>query len=130
MSLSAQIVVDAAKPPGARRRNGRDATAAIRSRNVSHNMAAIQRLCTSAILLQHGKLVRAGDIRSIVAAYLGGEARGGFAASARTGDAQVLSADLEDAAGRPLDNPACTEPIVCRMRFTLPHRSPGTKIGI
>ena len=47
---------------------------------VSHNMAAIQRLCTSAMLLQHGKLVRAGDVRSIVAAYLGGEARGGFVA--------------------------------------------------
>jgi lipopolysaccharide transport system ATP-binding protein len=97
---------------------------------VSHNMAAIQRLCTSAILLHHGKLVRAGDVRSIVAAYLGGEARGGFVASARTGDPQILSADLEDVAGRPLDNPACTEPIICRMRFTLPHRSPGTKIGI
>ena len=97
---------------------------------VSHNMAAIQRLCTSAMLLHHGKLVRAGDVRSIVAAYLGGEARGGFVASGRTGDAQILSADLEDVAGRPLDNPACTEPIVCRMRFTLPHRSPGTKIGI
>jgi lipopolysaccharide transport system ATP-binding protein len=97
---------------------------------VSHNMAAIQRLCTSAMLLHHGKLVRAGDVRSIVAAYLGGEARGGFVASARTGDAQILSADLEDVAGRPLDNPACTEPIVCRMRFTLPHRSPSTKIGI
>jgi lipopolysaccharide transport system ATP-binding protein len=97
---------------------------------VSHNMAAIQRLCTSAMLLHHGKLVRAGDVRSVVAAYLGGEARGGFVASARTGDAQILSADLEDVAGRPLDNPACTEPIVCRMRFTLPHRSPSTKIGI
>src|SRR6266571_4717136 len=65
---------------------------------VSHNMAAIQRLCTSAILLHHGKLVRAGAVRSIVAAYLGGEARGGFVASARTGGPQVLSADLEDAA--------------------------------
>jgi len=29
---------------------------------VSHNMAAIQRLCTSAILLQHGKLARAGSV--------------------------------------------------------------------
>src|SRR2546425_11149860 len=36
---------------------------------VSHNMAAVQRLCTSAMLLQHGKLVRVGDVRSTVAAY-------------------------------------------------------------
>jgi len=59
-----------------------------------------------------------------------GEARGGFVAKARTGDAQILSADLEDLAGRPLENPACTEPIVCRIAFTLPQRSPGTRIGI
>lgn len=97
---------------------------------VSHNMAAIQRLCTSAMLLQRGRLVRVGDVRSTVAAYLGGEARGGFLAAARTGEAQILSADLEDVAGRPLENPSCTEPIVCRIAFTLPHRSPGVRIGI
>ena len=97
---------------------------------VSHNMAAIQRLCTSAMLLQHGKLVRVGDVRSTVAAYLGGDARGGFVAAARTGEPQILSADLEDTAGRPLENAACTEPIVCRIQFTLPHRAPGTRIGI
>ena len=97
---------------------------------VSHNMAAIQRLCTSALLLQHGKLIRVGNVRSTVAAYLGGEARGGFAAAARSGDAQILSADLEDVSGAPLENPACGEPIVCRIRFALPQRSPGVRIGI
>jgi homopolymeric O-antigen transport system ATP-binding protein len=97
---------------------------------VSHNMAAVQRLCTSALLLERGRLVRVGDVRSTVAAYLGGEARGGFVAAARTGDPQILSADLEDALGRPLENPRCTEPIVCRIRLTLPRRSPGTRVGI
>jgi len=97
---------------------------------VSHNMAAVQRLCTSAMLLDRGRLVRIGDVRSTVAAYLGGEARGGFAAAARTGDAQILSADLEDLGGRPLENPSCSEPIVCRIRFALPRRSPGTRVGI
>jgi lipopolysaccharide transport system ATP-binding protein len=97
---------------------------------VSHNMAAIQRLCTSAMLLQRGQLVRVGDVRSTVAAYLSGEARGGYLAAARTGDAQILSADLEDEAGQPLETPICTEPVVCRIRFALPHRSPGTRIGI
>jgi lipopolysaccharide transport system ATP-binding protein len=97
---------------------------------VSHNMAAVQRLCTSAMLLQHGRLVHVGDVRSTVAAYLGGEARGGYVAAARTGDAQILSADLEDVFGAPIENPACTEPIVCRIRFALPQRSPGVRIGI
>ena len=32
--------------------------------------------------------------------------------------------------GRPLEMPICTEPIVCRMRFTLPQASPRTRIGI
>jgi len=97
---------------------------------VSHNMAAIQRLCTSAMLLDRGRLARVGDVRSTVAAYLGGDARGGFLAAARTGGAQILSADLEDIVGRPLEYPNCTEPIVCRIRFTLPRRFPGTRVGI
>jgi lipopolysaccharide transport system ATP-binding protein len=97
---------------------------------VSHNMAAVQRLCTSAMLLERGRLARIGDVRSTVAAYLGGEARGGFAAAARTGDAQILSADLEDLDGRPLENPSCSDPIVCRITFALPRRSPGTRVGI
>ena len=97
---------------------------------VSHNMAAIQRLCTSAMLLQHGRLVRVGDVRSTVAAYLGGQARGGFVAAARTGEAQILSADLENVSGRPLDHPSCADPVVCRIRFTLPERCPGVRVGI
>jgi homopolymeric O-antigen transport system ATP-binding protein len=97
---------------------------------VSHNMAAVQRLCTSAILLERGRVVRVGDARSTVAAYLSGAARGGYVAAAPTGAAQILAADLEDTSGRPLEVPVCTEPIVCRIRFVLPDRSPGTFIGI
>ena len=97
---------------------------------VSHNMAAVQRLCTSAMLLHRGSLVRVGDVRSTVASYLGGEARGGFVAAARTSDPQILSADLEDAAGRPLDNPSCSSPIVCRISWSAPHRCPGLRLGI
>src|ERR1041385_4988015 len=94
---------------------------------VSHNMAAVQRLCTSAMLLQRGNLVRVGNVRSTVAAYLGGEARGGFVAAARTADPQILSADLEDMAGRSLDNPSCSRPIVCRLAFSV--RSEERRVG-
>jgi lipopolysaccharide transport system ATP-binding protein len=97
---------------------------------VSHNMAAIQRLCTSAVLLERGQLVRVGDVRSTVAAYLSGEARGGYLAAVRTGKAQILSADLENEVGRPLETPICTDPIVCRIHYTLPQVSPATRIGI
>jgi lipopolysaccharide transport system ATP-binding protein len=97
---------------------------------VSHNMAAIQRLCTSAILLDRGKLVRMGDVRSTVAAYLSGETRQGYAAASMTGKPQVLTADLRAADGAPLAHPNTGEPIVCQIEYVIPHLSPGTKLGI
>lgn len=97
---------------------------------VSHNMAAIQRLCTSAMVLERGRLVFAGEVREAVGRYLGGEARGGFVAPMRTGGPQILAADLETPDGAPLVNAVCTEPLVCRIRFVLPKVSPGTRLGI
>jgi lipopolysaccharide transport system ATP-binding protein len=42
---------------------------------VSHNIAAIRSLCTHAILLQEGRLVRAGPVEEVAAAYLDDGAR-------------------------------------------------------
>ncbi|MGE3400963.1 MAG: ABC transporter ATP-binding protein [Vicinamibacterales bacterium] len=97
---------------------------------VSHNMAAIQRLCTSAVLLERGKVRFAGDVRAAVANYLGGETRGGFLAEARTGRPQILSADIEDAAGAIAGVALCTEAVACRIRFVLPQPYPGVRVGI
>jgi lipopolysaccharide transport system ATP-binding protein len=41
---------------------------------VSHQMSAVQRLCTTALLLNRGRLEAAGDTRSIIARYLAEEA--------------------------------------------------------
>ena len=95
---------------------------------VSHNMAAIQRLCTSALLLDHGRVVHRGDVRSTVAAYLAGGARGGYVAPHRTGHAQVLAVDLCDPFGAPLVRPVCTDAIVCRVRYVLPRIAPDTDL--
>lgn len=38
---------------------------------VSHNMAAIRKLCTNGILLEHGSILNAGDIEGVVDAYAG-----------------------------------------------------------
>jgi lipopolysaccharide transport system ATP-binding protein len=97
---------------------------------VSHNMAAVQRLCTSAMLLDHGRLVRVGDVRSTVAAYLAGDTRGGYEAASLTGEAQVLAADLRDRHGSPLARPTTAEPIVCHISYVVPRPSPGLKIGV
>jgi lipopolysaccharide transport system ATP-binding protein len=37
---------------------------------VSHNMDAVQRLCTSAVLLERGRVAVQGDVRSVVSHYL------------------------------------------------------------
>lgn len=97
---------------------------------VSHNMAAIQRLCTSAILLERGRVAHKGDVRSTVAAYLAGGARSGFVAQGLTGRTQVLEVDLQDVTGAPLARPASAEPIVCHIRYLLPQPAPGTKVGL
>jgi lipopolysaccharide transport system ATP-binding protein len=41
---------------------------------VSHNMAAVTRLCRRAMLLQSGTIVSDGDVHKVVGAYLGGVA--------------------------------------------------------
>jgi lipopolysaccharide transport system ATP-binding protein len=97
---------------------------------VSHNMAAIQRLCTSAILLDRGKVVRMGDVRSTVASFLAGETRRGYVASSMTGKPQVVAADLRSVSGAPLARPNTGEPIVCHIEYVIPHLSPGTKLGV
>jgi lipopolysaccharide transport system ATP-binding protein len=62
---------------------------------VSHNMAAIRKLCTSAILLEHGRITVRGATDDVVDAYL--------AAAAECGEAEVeLPAGREGAPGRGL----------------------------
>ena len=97
---------------------------------VSHNMAAIQRLCTSALLLDSGRVVHVGDVRSTVAAYLARGSRAAFVAPARTGGAQVLSVELRDRTGAPLARPICTEPLECHVRYLLPRTAPNTGLTV
>ena len=96
---------------------------------VSHNMGAVQRLCTRAILLEGGRLSAEGDPRAVAGTYLRGPQRVRYQA-ARTGGVQLLEADICDPEGRPVPNPLCTEPFVLQLRYVLPEPSPGTRIGI
>jgi lipopolysaccharide transport system ATP-binding protein len=57
---------------------------------VSHNLAAVSRLCNRAVLLERGRLIRDGSVSEVIAAYVGQE--GG-----RAGD-RTWAAD-EDAPG-------------------------------
>ncbi len=99
---------------------------------VSHNMAAIQRLCSSAILLREGKVPFSGDAASVVAEYLRGDGPSGvgFRAERETGKPQLLSAELRDAQGKAIERPLSTSPLVFDLAYVLPHRVPGTRVGI
>lgn len=97
---------------------------------VSHNMAAVQRLCTSAILLERGRLVFRGAPRAAVARYLADEGRVRYVAAHAGGDPHVVEAELVDTAGQPLPRPVITAPIAIRARIRLPHAAPDTRFGI
>jgi lipopolysaccharide transport system ATP-binding protein len=97
---------------------------------VSHNMAALQRLCTHAILLDRGRLAFEGSPRAAVARYLSGEGRARYVVAAAAAGPHVVEAEIVDAAGRPLPRPLITEPIAIRARIRLPERAPGLRYGI
>ena len=82
---------------------------------VSHNMAAVQRLCGRGVLLDRGMVAAAGPIGEVVGRYLEGDASAREAARfeprARTGlgwaritDAKVLDESDRPVAGRPCDS--------------------------
>ena len=97
---------------------------------VTHNMAIVQRLASTALLLDRGRLVSAGPVRTIVAEYLAGAAGSRYDATTRTGRPQFLSAELVDAAGAPIATPLNTDRVGFRLRYVLPERWPGIKVGI
>jgi len=97
---------------------------------VSHNMAAIQRLCTRALLLDGGRVVADGATSDVTARYLSGDARPTFVAAARTGEPQIVYVGLKDTAGRPVIRPLITAPLVIEIGYVLPHVAPGTCVGI
>lgn len=97
---------------------------------VSHNMAAIRRLCTSALLLDRGQLVFRGSAREAVGRYLADERRVRYVAARIEPRPQVLEAELIDGSGRPASRVAITDPVAVRLRVRLPQAAPGTRLGI
>ncbi len=97
---------------------------------VSHNMAAVQRLCTSALLLDRGRLVFQGEPRAVVSRYLAGDGRTRYVAASPGPGPVVLDAELIDIIGRPAPRPRVTDPIVVRMQVRLPAGSASTRLGI
>ncbi len=81
---------------------------------VSHNLEAVQRLCTTGLLLQRGRLVASGTIGEVVRRYRAAEHAPGGLGEFRTGtrrgagwahikDLRLIAPDGARAAGRPAD---------------------------
>jgi lipopolysaccharide transport system ATP-binding protein len=99
---------------------------------VSHNMAAVQRLCSSAILLREGTVSFAGEAAAAVGEYLRGDGIGGgrYRATELTGRVQLLTARLHDGRGGALEHALSTAAFSFELTYVLPHRVPGIRIGV
>jgi lipopolysaccharide transport system ATP-binding protein len=90
---------------------------------VTHNMAAVQNLCTRAILLREGRLVQTGGVPEVVASYLQalknpglteGEA---FWAESPDGTVQLTGVEFLDEAGNPAEAWQCGAEGRLRLRI-------------
>jgi len=97
---------------------------------VSHNMAAVERLCGSVLLLEGGRVAAWGEPRAIIDRYLSAGEHPRFACGVRTGRPQIVSADLRDAQGRPKGRLAASEPFRIRVGYVLPEREQSVHVGI
>lgn len=97
---------------------------------VSHNMAAVERLCSKVIVLENGRVIGNGQPRAMISSYLREGSGEIYVARGRTGHPQFLSAKICDVNGNPLAEPVCTEPFLVRLHFVLPEDAPGTQLGI
>lgn len=85
---------------------------------VSHNLAAVQRLCKRAILLRHGRIVDQGPVGHVVKEYLRTGAEDADVSKFRTGTrrgsgwARVIDVRLVDESGRPLGSRPCDKDLI------------------
>ena len=85
---------------------------------VSHNLAAVQRLCKRAILLRHGRIADQGPVGHVVKEYLRASAEDADVSKFRTdtrrgsGWARVVDARLVDESGRSLGSRPCDKDLM------------------
>jgi homopolymeric O-antigen transport system ATP-binding protein len=100
---------------------------------VSHDLGSITQLCRRAIWLDHGQIQGDGPSEEIVQRYV----RGSVGSLPRvdftpdpTERVQVLTADVADEEGRPVDHPERGEPLTFRVRFVVREPLPVVAFGL
>ena len=89
---------------------------------VSHNMAAVENLCTSGIVLQRGTITFAGNHNDAIAHYLSNLSNKTLCLKERTdrlgsGEIRIVGIDIKDAKGNPLDLVASGQEIFIFLHF-------------
>jgi len=96
---------------------------------VSHNMAAMQGLCSKCYLLKGGRLVAEGAPRAVIEQYMAGTASGEVVELGQrkdrqgTGEIRFEEVTICDAQGRPIDNALCGQ----NISFAVSYRSRNDK---
>jgi lipopolysaccharide transport system ATP-binding protein len=97
---------------------------------VTHNMASVYRLATSAIWLDRGRVMGIGKPGAIIAAYLGGERRARYVATIDRDAPYVSEAEIIDRSGRTVSRVLNTDAVTIRLLYRVPRRTPGLFVGI
>ncbi len=97
---------------------------------VSHDLGAIQRLCTRALLLDEGRIQADGAPPEVVGRYLQSGSVPAYRADTRTGRSQILSVELVDGDGRPLARPRASDPFGVKVGYALPDAVPGATLEV
>jgi lipopolysaccharide transport system ATP-binding protein len=104
---------------------------------VSHNMQAVRRLCTDAVLLEQGRLIERGDTETVVRRYLASVdspedgQRAWVDPDQRPGDhrVRVVSVRATNRAGEPSSTFLSSEPIFVTIEFDLARLDSALTIG-
>lgn len=92
---------------------------------VSHNMAAMKALGTTAILLDNGKVALLGSVDEIVSRYLNERASGEYVApAAKAGSPHVARLRFRDEDGKTKEVFRIAEPIVIEFELVNPRKEP------
>ena len=100
---------------------------------VSHSMGSVAELCSSAILLDRGAVVRAGAVPDVVDAYLNllnlGRQQGDFV-HLDDPDCTIFSIGIRGAGGKPSRTFDLAEPITIELRYRLHRQLFGFQISL
>lgn len=94
---------------------------------VSHDIPAIENLCSRAILLDHGRIRADGDVRSVLETYMASfspsedEEKGERLAAGPSSGLELLSAGLIDPSGAPVGAVACGSDLRIRLNLRAPE---------